>query len=388
MIAETRLLASGRDLFKAGPMRRAVALSLAAIGALAASRAGGGPGNRAIELQVLTTARVYPDLVRLEARSVGADLRSRQLASFSAPGGADARGAVTSAGTVVVVDAPLGPLGDHRSCVYLATDRRPPKTLTCKAARGSRPIEPWPGSVVVATGSADSPALEVFEQAGPDGEWSSHPLFRATGLIAHVAGVHRSELLVYVVDDGGGHVLTLDRTGRSRIVGHVAPFARDFSKAGDQGPLVFAGRDVAGGVWTVEALDVDTGRSCTLVRRHGRTPVPFAFAPDAILVDDESTRALGVGRFDCAGERPRWSWTPLSERATDSATTFVRAVDHQRRFLAFQRNGRRPGDLVRHGWYDRTNRTERPLDDADDRVSVVGFSGASASASMGEGILR
>jgi hypothetical protein len=232
---------------------------------------------------------------------------------------AGVRGGLVRSGDAVAVIADREPGSDRSwgSALFIVEPGRPPVVVCDRVRYGARPLTNADGSVIyIERGAAGEPlrgaigALreDELELARVDARapGTITTLFRARGFELYPAAVAGDEVVVYLLDRAGAHLVGVGQQGRPRtILGQLAPFARDFSLRGDT--LLFSSRDTAHPErHTLEEVELGAGRARRLLESARPVVAPWVGPRGEIAYfDGEGLAILSGGRRSAAIEVTR-----------------------------------------------------------------------------------
>jgi hypothetical protein len=215
------------------------------------------------------------------------------------------RGALIRSGDAVAVVADRAPGGDRSwgSSLFIAEPGRPTSAVCDRVRYGARPLTDQEGGVIYIERGApgqphrDSLREDELELAAIDAAPAStvRTLYRTQGFELYPAAVVRDEVVVYLIDRAGAHLLGVRRDGQTRtILGQLAPFARDFFVR--KGALVFTSRDGSRPERpTLEEVDLTTGLTRRLLESERPIVAPRALLGDEIVFFDGQGLSLLSG---------------------------------------------------------------------------------------------
>jgi hypothetical protein len=243
-----------------------------------------------------------PDARATTLLSLHADkgvVRSSVLGTVPHVPGAVVRGDVRGGTAWVVADEgrgdwtaalfEVGPSGSRRILGGVGHARRPlvAESGAIFVERGA--LGAWPSDAEIKLGAlrVDPIDLDAYEPASG----VVRHVYSAQAYALHLAGEVGGELVVYRVDRAGASIIAVDeRSGSSRVVAALPPYARDFS-IDAHGALVSSNRDPGDARWVVSRLDL---RSGTFARLHAASDEePSALAmPSGLAWSSEARRGL------------------------------------------------------------------------------------------------
>ncbi len=219
------------------------------------------------------------------------DASPAPLATFTHAAGATARAALVPGTTTVFAIADTAETRDASfdASLFRLAPHAPPERLCDGVVHASRPVVRADGRVFVSRGQAGPEpvaaprasmrvdALTVDEVDPVTG--AVRTVHATNGYLAHLAGAHGAEILVYRIRPTGADVVAIDPDTRATrvILPALPPFARDFSVDDATGTLVFQGRHESDPhVWTIESVDLASGRRTRLRESASMSLVPHA----------------------------------------------------------------------------------------------------------------
>jgi hypothetical protein len=254
--------------------------------------------------------------VRIESGAT----RETSVAHIDHIAGAVARGDATTFLSTAYLAIDTAP-GDFGATLYRIAQGQT-TALGDGLVHASRPLVLPDGSAVFETGAAgdapaesdemriDALAIEHVDAASEKRE----VLYRSTGYALHLAGSVGRDIVLYRVNPDGADIATLSLDSHQlRVVARIAPYARDFSIAGDN--LVYSNRDASdASIWQVTELNLHRGQEVALLRTSGEAVAPYATLQGGIAYsgihraglnwlrgDQKLTAPLGDG-FDAVEE--------------------------------------------------------------------------------------
>lgn len=396
-------------------MRRAAASGLLALGVAlgvvwAASTHAQVTTAEPVSVWVTSRARTDVGLAtRTEIRRVDIDgagvLRAETLGAVEHPADAIVRvEAVQPAGrflgVAVVADEGAGrrAFGAALSYVPVVAGRAKlgaARRLTTGLASATRPLVGDDGLVYVQRGSEGLPPtrdearrgllrVDALEIDAVDVETGAVRVVTTwQGYATHLAGALADDLVVYRVGPRGAEIVRVDRrSGKTRVVAQVPPFARDFSVDVSGRALVFSDRDdIDPSRWGVVRLDLESGAAVVLSRVTDEAPIPFALDGGVVVTSERAPdryrlRVLGAGTSRAAQLPP----------GSGAGPTFVTRARRDGAFWAITHVGGGASTAAR---FDRVGlfspRSGRVIDLSSEaeRVELVGFVDDRGNASGG-----
>ncbi len=238
---------------------------------------------------------------------------TRRIGAVAHAPGAEVRGDFSRGVAWVVADEEGARDADWGAALY-RVDARGAIRVTSGVGHARRPLASNDAVYVERGSSGPPPTLAEIKSGGlrvdhveidaiDAATLATRTVVRADAYALHLAGEHAGELVVYRVDAYGTAILGVDeRTGASRTIASVAPFARDFSI--DGGSLVLSNRDASG--WTIERVDLASGARSRVRSSTSEQPAALAFAGrmawsaegrHGLVVDGRTVAPMGDG-FD------------------------------------------------------------------------------------------
>jgi hypothetical protein len=263
-----------------------------------------------------------PELVLLETEGRGAETTvtsfdlergtARRWATVTHLENAGVRGGLVRSGDAVAVIADREPGSDRSwgSALFLVEPGRAAEVVCDRVRYGARPLTNPDGSIIyIERGSAGEPRRGVtgalredqleLAQVDASATGAVTTLFRARGFELYPAAIAGDEVVVYLIDRTGAHLVGVGPNGRSRtILAQLAPFARDFSLRGNT--VLFSSRDAAHPErHTIEEVELGAGRARRLVESARPVVAPWVGPTGEIAYFDGAGLASLAG-----GHRP------------------------------------------------------------------------------------
>ena len=247
---------------------------------------------------------------RVEVESDG--VRSSVLATIPHPPGAVVRGDARGERIVVVADDALATDRDWGATLYrVEAGGSGARAVLGGVGHASRPLVGDDGLVYVERGSSGPMPTDDQARAGHlrddaisiaavDDAGSAKSVYSATGYALHLCGAVGNELVVYRVRFGGADLLAVDRrSGASRLVTELPPYARDFTIDRSRVAVVFSNRDATDvHRWVVDRVDLATGQTTELHAENDSAPAPFALASGGFAFTAPGRRGLAFDGGD------------------------------------------------------------------------------------------
>jgi hypothetical protein len=207
---------------------------------------------------------------------------------------ATVRAAIVPGKTDVLATADVTPTHDvsFNAALFHLRPHTPPERLVDRVVHASRPLVTSAGRVFVSRGE---PGKEVEGQMRVDAltidevdltTGQTRSLHQMQGYLLFLAGSFGDEIIVYRIQPGHADIVAIQAdTGKERfVIADLPPYARDFSIDLQHNALVFQNRhETDSQTWTIERVDLKTGKRQRLYSSPSMTLAPFALPRGGVL---------------------------------------------------------------------------------------------------------